>query len=202
MAAGVAGDEVLERARHGLGERRRQPERERATECISISGRIIAGGEASLSGDSHLDRPLLRQQVRNPPVLSAGTGRIGPIPADRRRGVAAEIDLSGGEVADRTQDVVQLVGAAGPATVGQPLQVELDVGEHSGIEELAELLGSEEVAEQVAVERQRRRSPLGQWGVALVHVDRRRFSHGSKRHRCCQETQPTFHSPASKAMSS
>ena len=60
--------------------------------------------------------------------------------------------------------------AAGPAAVGQALQVELDIGQHAGVEQLAQLLGAEQVAQQVAVERQRRGPPLGQRRVALVHV--------------------------------
>ena len=78
---------------------------------------------------------------------------------------------------------MQLVGVAGPAAVGQPLQVELDVGEHSRIEELAQLLGAEQVAQQVAVERQRRRPPLGQRGVALVHVGGDPVEQQALRHR-------------------
>ena len=65
---------------------------------------------------------------------------------------------------------MQLVGAASPATLGQALQLELEVGEHAGVEQLAQLLGAEQVAQQVAVERQRRGPPLGQRRVALVHV--------------------------------
>ena len=75
-----------------------------------------------------------------------------------------------GQVADPAQHVVQLVGAAGPPAVGQPLQVELDVGQHAGVEQLAQLLGAEQVAQQVTVEGQRSRAALGQRGVALVHV--------------------------------
>ena len=156
MRAGVAGDELLERARHRLGERRRQPERQRAAERVAVAGGVVGGGVARLAGDGDLDRPLLGEQL----------GRATPSPV----ALAAQVDLGGGEVADAAQHVVQLVGAAGPATVGQALQVELDVGEHAGVEQLAQLLGAEQVAQQVAVERQRRGPPLGQRGVALVHV--------------------------------
>ena len=84
--------------------------------------------------------------------------------------LAAQIDLRGGQIADPAQHVVELVGAAGPAPVGQVLQVELDIGQHAGVEQLAQLLGAEQVAQQVAVERQRGGPPLGQRRVALVHV--------------------------------
>jgi hypothetical protein len=66
---------------------------------------------------------------------------------------------------------VQLVLVAGAAAVGQRLQLELEVGQRPGVEQLAQLVGAQQVVEQVAVERQGRRPPLGQRGVALVHVD-------------------------------
>ena len=66
---------------------------------------------------------------------------------------------------------MELVGVAGPAAVDQALQLELEVGEHVGVEQLAQLLGAEQLAQQVAVEGQRGGPPLGQRRVALVHVD-------------------------------
>ena len=84
--------------------------------------------------------------------------------------LAAQVDLGRGQVADLAEHVVQLVGAARPAPVGEALQLELDVGEHARVEQLAQLLGAEQVAQQVAVERQRRGAALGQRRVALVHV--------------------------------
>ena len=67
--------------------------------------------------------------------------------------------------------VVHLVDVAGQAAVDEPLQLELEVGQHVGVDQLAQLLGAEQVAQQVAVERQRGRPALGQRRVALVHVD-------------------------------
>ena len=76
--------------------------------------------------------------------------------------------LSGPEEAEQ---VVDLVGVAGAAAVGEALELELEVGEHDRVEQLAQLLGAEQLAQQVAVEGQRRGPALGQRGVALVHVD-------------------------------
>ena len=67
--------------------------------------------------------------------------------------------------------VVQLVGVAGPPVVDEPLQLELELGQHVGVDELAQLLGAEQLAQQVAVEGERGGPPLGQRRVALVHVD-------------------------------
>ena len=109
--------------------------------------------------------------------------QLGQPAGPRPVALAAQVELGGGEVADPAQHVVQLVGAAGPAAVGQALQVELDVGEHAGVEQLAQLLGAEQVAQQVAVERQRRRPPLGQRRVALVHVGGDPVEQQALRHR-------------------
>ncbi len=98
-------------------------------------------------------------------------------------GLAAQLDLRRRQVADAPQHVVQLVGRAGATAVGQVLDVELDVGEHAGVEQLAQLLGAEQVGEQVAVERQRRRPPLGERGVALVHVGGDPVEQQALRHR-------------------
>ena len=78
---------------------------------------------------------------------------------------------------------MQLVGRACPAPVGEALQLELDVGEHAGVEQLAQLLGAEQVAQQVAVERQRRGPPLGQRCVAFVHVRGDPVEQQARRHR-------------------
>jgi hypothetical protein len=78
---------------------------------------------------------------------------------------------------------VQLVGRSSAAAFGQALQLELDVGQHPRIEQLAELFGTEQVAQQVAVERQCRRPPLGEWGVALVHVGGDPVEQQARRHR-------------------
>ena len=92
-------------------------------------------------------------------------------PPSRRAGRATDVDLPQRQRAEHPQQVVDLVGVAGPATVDQPLQLELEVGQHARVDQLAQLLGPEQVAQQVAVERQRRRPALGQRRVALVHVD-------------------------------
>ena len=85
VGAGEAGDELLERARHGLGERHREPERERAPERIAVAGSVLGGGEARLAGDHELDRPPLLHQLGK----HAGAVAFG-----------AQVDLGRGQVAD------------------------------------------------------------------------------------------------------
>ena len=62
------------------------------------------------------------------------------------------------------------VDRAHPAAAGQALQLELQVGDRGRVEQLAQLLLAEQLGQQLAVERQRLRAPLGQRRVALVHV--------------------------------
>ena len=56
--------------------------------------------------------------------------------------------------------------------LGPKLEVVLDLLERAGVDQVAELLLPEQLAQQLAVERQRRRAPLGVRRVALVHVRR------------------------------
>ena len=74
--------------------------------------------------------------------------------------------------AEQPELVVGLVGVTSGATVDQALELELEIRQHIGVDELAQLLGTEEVAEEVAVERQSRRPALGEGGVSRVHVHR------------------------------
>ena len=91
-----------------------------------------------------------------------------------RRGIAvgARGHLVVGERAERAQQVVHAVGAAGAASVGEALQLERDLVDRARVEQVAELLGAEQLAQQVAIERERGGPALGERRIALVHVDR------------------------------
>ena len=60
---------------------------------------------------------------------------------------------------------MQLVGVARVAA-----ELRLDLGERVGVDQLAQLLLAEQLAQQVAVERERLRAPLRRRRVVLVHV--------------------------------
>ena len=74
------------------------------------------------------------------------------------------------EVADAAQHVVQPVAAGRARELGAALQVVLDALERARVDQLAQLLLAEQLAQQVAVQRQRGRAALGAGRVALVHV--------------------------------
>ncbi len=67
---------------------------------------------------------------------------------------------------------MQRVGRLRARALGQPLQVGLDLVERRRVDQLAQLLLAEQLAQQVAVERERRRAALRVRRVALVHVRR------------------------------
>src|SRR4029453_16285802 len=71
------------------------------------------------------------------------------------------------QVAAAAQQVVQLVGRARLTA-----QLLLDLHQRARVDQISELLLSEQLAQQVAVERKRLRTPLGRRRVVLVHVVR------------------------------
>ena len=77
-------------------------------------------------------------------------------------------DLVDGERAEQPQQVGDALGVPGPAVGREPLQLGLDLGEHLGVEQLAQLGAAEQLGEQALVERERGGPALGDRGVALV----------------------------------
>src|SRR5690606_6614416 len=82
----------------------------------------------------------------------------------------AEVELLDGERAEIAEEVHHRIGVAGGALVGQSLQLQLDRGDDVGGQQLAELAFTQQLPEQVPVERQRRRPSLGEGRVRLVEV--------------------------------
>ena len=75
------------------------------------------------------------------------------------------VELARREVAAPEQEVVQRVGALGRAA-----QLVLHLLERRRVDEVAQLLLAEQLLEEVAVEGERLRPPLGERRVVLVHV--------------------------------
>jgi hypothetical protein len=125
VGARVACDELVERSLHGIGERGRESGWERHPETV-------ARDQAVGAGDPHADRAALLGERVDP-------GR-GVAPGARR-------DLLEGEITDISQEVVQIVGVASLAIGGEALKLELERVEGVGIDELAQLLAAEQVAQ-------------------------------------------------------
>ncbi len=77
------------------------------------------------------------------------------------------VELADAHVAAKPQLVVQVIGI-----LRQRPQRRLDVGERIDVDQLAQLLLAEQLPQQIAVERERLRTPLRRRRVVLVHVGR------------------------------
>ena len=105
MRPGETADEFFERTRDRVGERHRQPERDRAAERVAVACRVLGGGETDLVAEPDLDRASLLQEIGQPgDRRSLRTARRSRRPSDRRpsggrRGVRRPIVLG-----DRRRD--------------------------------------------------------------------------------------------------
>ena len=158
MRAGVAGDEVEQRRRTESVKARGRPTGTATPRASRRRPGVLGRAGPLLAGDGDVEGPPLGDELIDP-VLD-GCALDG-----------AQTELVERQRTEQPQQVVHLVGVAGAPAVDQALQLELEVGQDVGVDELAQLLGAEQVAQQVAVERERRGPPLGERGVALVHVD-------------------------------
>ena len=147
----------MQGVRSGLGERGGDVGGDQDVETVAQPPGVLDGRHVVAAGDRQAEHAALALELLD---------RGGRIAVEPRR------DLVVRERAEVAQQVVHAVDRSRMPTVGQPLQLELDLVERGRVQQLAEVLGPEEIAEQVAVERQRRRAPFGERRVALVHVDR------------------------------
>ena len=136
-----------------------QADGHRDAERVAQAAGVLGRAQPLLPGDRRRGR-------RGAPRTSWSTQSFTGAPSTDRRS-----ELVDRQRAEQPELVVQLVDVAGQATLDEALQLELEVGEHVGVDELAQLLGAEEVAQQVAVERERGGPALGERRVAGVHVD-------------------------------
>ncbi len=154
---GIARDELAQGVgdvhKEGLGQTAggHRPER------IAIQAGLVGGDVALLSANAQADGA--------PFALELGEQRSGVDPLEHTLG-----QLGGGEVAHMTQNVMQTVPARGPRHLRAVLEVVFDPTQGVGVDQLAQLLLAEQLAQQVAVERQGGGSALGARGVALVHI--------------------------------
>ena len=153
----VARDEHTQRVGHVGEERLGQPAGRRGRQRVAVEPGLVGCHPARLAADAQADRAAFALQLGE----------------QRRRVDALEHalgDLLVAEVADVAQHVVQAVAAGRARDLGAVLQVILHTRERVGVEQLAQLLLAEQLAQQVTVERQRGGAALGARRVALVHV--------------------------------
>ena len=142
---------TLREAEHELAERVGAAREERFGEAagrhraerVAVAAGVLGGDQALLAREANGERAALGEQDRG----------------------LALVVLACAQVAAAAEHVVELVGVARVAA-----QLLLDLGERVRIDQLAQLLLAEQLAQEVAVERERLGTPLGRRRVVLVHV--------------------------------
>ena len=142
----------LDRLQPGLGHAGRRA----GADGVAEAGDVLDRDPSLLAADPSPHRAARRLE------LAERVGRVEPLGAPRR-------DLVGPQVAQPAQQVGSRHPPFARAGPGQRLELELEVGHGLRVDQLAQLLAAEQLGKQLAVERQRLGSPLGERRVALVH---------------------------------
>ena len=141
----VAQHELAQRLGAALEEHVGETGRRHHPERVAIAAGVLGGDQPLLTCDAHDEgAPLLEQRCGE-----------------------CDVVLLCAEVTSEAQLVVQLVG--GPRLAPQ---LPLDLVDRVAVEQVAQFLLPEQLAQQVAVERERLGTPLGRRRVVLVHVGR------------------------------
>src|SRR6266511_1362483 len=128
VAAAPPGEQPLEGAGRRAEERIRNAGRRLRAHRVAIAGNVLDRDPAGLAGDPHLDSPARGRQRGQP------AGR------DRRTAGAARGDFVQRQVADPSQEVVELILVCRPPLVRQRLERQLQVRQRGRVEQLPQLL--------------------------------------------------------------
>ncbi len=153
-----AREEAVQGACHRTEERIGDPGGRLHAHGVAVAGDVLDRDPAARARDPHADGAPARLQLAQPQ------------PGGRDAPVGARSHLVRREIAEAAQEVMYLVHGRGPAIVCQRLECQLEVRERRRIQQLTQLLLAQQLAEQVAVQREGLRPALGQRRVALVHV--------------------------------
>src|SRR5207247_5917104 len=134
-------------------ERIGEADRQRHAERVAIPRYILGGDPPLLVGDAYSDSAALALQL------------IEPFGTD-----SASLRFGSAQIAEPPEQVGRLIGVARPAFFQQALQLEFQEFDRPRIEQLPKLFGTQELSQELLIQRQRLRSSLGQRGIALVHV--------------------------------
>ena len=157
VGAREAADDLLQRRLDVGHEGLRQPAGGDRAEGVAVQPRVVGRDPALLAAHAQAHRAPLGFE------LGQHSGGV-----EAREHAVGNLDAR--QVPEPAQDVGQRVARVRARAVRAVLEVELDLLQRGGVDELAQLLLAEELAQQLAVERQRRRAPLGVRRVALVHI--------------------------------
>ena len=157
MGAGEAQDELSQGAGDIFHEGLRQPPGRGGAQGVPVQPGVRRRDEALLAGDPDPHRaPLALELAEHGAGVQPGQHALG--------------GLGHGEVAEAAEQVRDLVAIGGARQLRASLEVVFDLSQGAWIDELAQLLLAEQLAQQLAVERQGCGPPLGVRRVALVHI--------------------------------
>ncbi len=157
VGAGEAADQGAHRVGVVLEEDLGKAGGGRDAERVAVEAGVLGGDVALLAGEA--DR---RDAALGDELLQHRGGRVAlrhPLGALLRR-----------EVAEVAEDLLEGVAVAGPPRLGAVLELRLDLLQRLGVDQLAQLLLAEQLAQQVAVEGERGGAALRVRRVPLVHV--------------------------------
>ena len=166
-----AGQQPVERTRGRPEEGGRDADRRRDPDPVAIAGDVLDREPAVVARDPGPDRPAGRGEL------------VEPRPGGRQAALGPGGHLGGRQVAEPAEQVVDAVERRRLPVVGQRLEAQLEIGQRVRVEQLAQLLLAEQLAQQVAVERERAGPPLGDRRVAVVHVGGDVVEHEARRER-------------------
>ncbi len=124
------------------------------TESIAKPGYVLDSGPFLLTAHHQWDHP---------PTRFEGSEGVDNIYA-----TAPDLDVGDGQRPQVTEEVVDRICSCCPAVVGEVLELELDDGDHTGIDQVPELTLPEQLTEQFSIEGQGSCAALSQGRIALV----------------------------------
>src|SRR6185295_3503734 len=154
VGARVAANEGHHRVWQVCQERLREPRRRRHAERIAVERRILRRDPPLLAGDPNAGGTAL--------ALELLQHRVGRVALGHPLGA-----LGGGQVAEAAEDLLEGVAILCACDLGAVLKRVLHLDQRLWVDELSQLLLAEQLAKQLTVQRQRRRTPLGVRRIAL-----------------------------------
>lgn len=151
MRTGVPGEQIPEGILDGLGECFGHTHRERGTEGVPQPARVLDRRPVVGARDADPDGAAGGGEVGRPSGLRPARGQFGI-----------------GQRAEQPQSVGDTFGVLDAPVLRQPLEFALQLVQHVGVQQLAQLGLAQQLGEEAGVEREGRGTAFGERRVALV----------------------------------
>jgi hypothetical protein len=155
--AGIAGEQAGEGIRRWAQEGLGDADRGTDTKRIAVVAGVLRGDPTLLAGDTDGACPMGVTKNGEPTVEGVRFGYT-------------RANLGLGEVAETAEEIMELVGVACLTGINEALEFQLRLFNGRRVEQFTQFVLSQEVPEEVAVQRERLGSALGKGGIAFVHV--------------------------------